>query len=102
MSIMSNLKDTIIKTQTSIETCPYKTGFKQINVGAFMGDQGLIGRPLAMRCMIAAWASMMNLSRKGDAKKLREMGQKAFGEEEFESAIDECLKQASRSDDCQK
>lgn len=90
-------EDNIIKSRPSeepIETCPFKNGFKRIDIQAFMADQHLLSdRPLAMRSMIAAWASMLNLGRKGEAKTLREMGQNAFGKEEFKRALQQCLEQ---------
>lgn len=66
-----------------------------------MGNQYLADRPLAVRCMIGSWASLLNLGRKGEAKVIWEMGMKAFGEEIWEGAVEECLEYSGRSVDCE-
>lgn len=82
---------TIITNPTPIETDPWRTGFKHINVEAFMTGHTLTGRALAIRCLVGAWAGMLSLGRKGNARELQEVGWKTFGKAELERAIDECL-----------
>lgn len=74
-------------------------GFKHIDIETFMGNQLPGGCTLEKRCMVGAWASMLNHGRKGDAKAVWELGVKGFGEEEFELAVEQCLKYAARGGD---
>lgn len=90
---------TIIVAPTPIETCPLRTGFARINVESFMGDHYLADRPLAVRCMIGSLVSLLNLGRKGEAKVIWEMGMKAFGEEVWKGAVEECLKFSGQGGD---
>ena len=41
----------------------------------------------ANKNLVGAWAALMNLGRKGDAEKIRQIGIANFGEKEFEGAI---------------
>ena len=64
-------------------------GFARINVQAAMsGDHDCNDKDMALKCLVGAWASFMNCGRRGDAEKMRKMGEGIFGEEEFEKQVE--------------
>lgn len=91
----THLKPTLLPTPVyaaapKIPASLAMAGFARINVQATMSGHHDCGdKDMALKCLVGAWASFMNCGRKGDAEKMRKMGEAIFGEEEFEEQVEE-------------
>lgn len=78
-----------------------------LNEGAATGHEPLQNKyathPLVMfdnnrtadKNLVGAWSALMNLGRKGDAEKIRKIGNTTFGEKQFEGAISTAITHGS-------
>ncbi|KAF2159988.1 hypothetical protein M409DRAFT_60389 [Zasmidium cellare ATCC 36951] len=62
-----------------------------IDLSCFLGDHTCPINFLAQKCLIGAWASFLNLGRKGDAEYLRQLGISIFGEAVFTTSVSQAL-----------
>lgn len=72
-----------------------KAGFAKIDIPAFMGDQADVNtdKEMLKKMLVGVWGALVNLRKMGEAQKVEEISAWTFGEESWNEAVDDMLKE---------